>query len=263
MRLWYQSFARVTEFGAYSAALRGSLDVAADPETHIEFHGIEKGGGVADQYRYIEYLDTREVIENAMRAQREGFDAFLLGNIADPGLAEIREVLDIPALGLCQTSLHLACMMGRRYGMITINPKFTPRIAENVRFYGLTEQLAGIRLMQVPKLTSLGAAFSEARAMEEVREQFAQAARECIADGAEVLIPAGGVVMALLSAHGIRDIDGVPILDGVPALVMMGEMAVKLRGILGGFTSKALSYAPPSGEVLEEIRRFYGADAYR
>lgn len=262
MRLWYQSFARASEFGTYSTSLQKSLHEAADPDTEIEFHGIEQGGGIADQYRYIEYLDTREVIDNAIRAQREGFDAFLLGNIADPGLAEIRELLDIPALGLCQTSLHLACMMGRRYGLITINPKFTPRIAENVKYYALTEQLARIELMQVPQLTSLAPAFADGPEKDEIVAQFAKAARACIADGAEVLIPAGGVVMALLSSHGIRDIDGVPILDGVPALVKMGEMAVKLKAITGTFTSKACSYAAPTGAVLKEIRDFYGEDAY-
>ncbi len=263
MRLWYQSFARATEFGPYAETLRETVRSAADPGTEIEIHGIERGGGVADDYRYIQYLDTGEVIENAVRAEREGFDAFLLGNIADPGLHEIRELVRIPALGLCETSLHLACMMGRRYGMITINPKFTPRILENIRYYGLTEQLASVQRMSIPKITSLGAGFEPGPAQDAIVGQFTEAGRRCISEGAEVLIAAGGVVMQLLSRNGIRDIDGAPILDGVPGLIKMGEMAVKLKGILGTFTSKVLTYAPPTGGVLEEVRRFYGDEIYR
>ena len=67
----------------------------------------------------------------------EGFDAFLIGNIADPGLQEAREIADIPVLGLCELALHVACMMGASFSLVTINAKFTPRIVENVRRYGL------------------------------------------------------------------------------------------------------------------------------
>ena len=263
MRLWYQSFARATEFGPYAETLRATLRSSADPGTEIEVHGIERGGGVADDYRYIQYHDTAEVIENAIRAEREGFDAFLVGNIADPGLHEIRELVRIPALGLCETSLHLACMMGRRYGMVTINPKFNTRIMENIKFYGLTEQLASVQRMAIPKITSLGEGFAPGPAQDAIIGQFTEAGRKCIEEGAEVLIAAGGVVMQLLSHAGIREIDGAPILDGVPALIKMGEMAVKLQAILGTFTSKVLTYAPPTGGVLEEIRRFYGDEMYR
>ena len=68
---------------------------------------------------------------------REGYDAFLIGNIADPGLHEAREIANIPVLGLCESALHVACMMGANFSLVTINEKFTPRIVENVVRYGL------------------------------------------------------------------------------------------------------------------------------
>ncbi len=262
MRIWYQSFARASERGNYGEALRVAIRAAADPGTDIEIHAIERGGGVGDQYRYLEYRDTREVIENAMRAEREGFDAFLLGNILDPGIDECRELLRIPVLGLCETNLHIACMMGRRYGIVTVNPKFTPRILENVRRYGLWGQMAAVELMHVTKLSSLSTGFVAGEGQRTILDQFESAARSCLAQGAEVLFPAGGTLMALLSHLGIREVDGAPILDGIATLLKMGETAVKLRGILGTFTSKALTYRPPAGDVLDEVRRFYGPDVY-
>lgn len=262
MRLWYQSFARASEFGAYGSALAASVQDAADPGTDIVVHGIERSGGIADQYRYCEYYDTREVVENAMRAQKEGYDGFLLGNIADPGLPVVRELLRIPVVGLCETSLHLACIMGRRYGLVTINAKFTPRIVENVRYYGLMDQLASVQLMDVPRLTSLAPAFAAGPERDGLLDQFRSAARKCIEDGAEVIVPAGGVVMALLNVSGVQEVDGAPILNGVPALVKFGELAVKLGRMGGGFISKVGTYAPPSGEVLDEVQRFYGEEAY-
>ncbi len=262
MRLWYQSFARATERGPYGEVLRTAVAAAADPGTQVEVHAIERGGGVADQYLYLEYLDTREVIENAIAAERQGFDAFLIGNILDPGIAPCRELVQIPVLGLCETSLHIACMMGWRYGIVTVNSKFTPRIASNVERSGLGQRMAAMELMHMPRLSSLAAGFHEGEAQQEILRQFTDAAKACLSKGAEVIIPAGGTVMAILAQTHMREIDGAPILNGIPTLVKMGEAATKLRALLGTFTSKALSYAPPTGAVLDDIRHFYGPDIY-
>ncbi|MFC7542707.1 hypothetical protein ACFQU2_29005 [Siccirubricoccus deserti] len=75
---------------AYSAALRRLLSTAADPGTEFAVHGITRRGGIGDQYRSLEFIETIEVLENATRAEAEGFDAVLLGNIADPGLRQAR-----------------------------------------------------------------------------------------------------------------------------------------------------------------------------
>ena len=112
MKLWYQSMSRQSEWGSYPRVLRGILDQVRDPDTEIHVAGITEVGGTGDQYRYLEYLETGEVLKNVHRAVREGFDAFLIGNIADPGLREAREIANIPVLGLCESALHIACMMG-------------------------------------------------------------------------------------------------------------------------------------------------------
>src|ERR1044071_2875723 len=82
--------------------------------------------------------------------------------------------------------------------------------------------------------------------------------------GAEVVIAAGGVVMALLAHAGVYGTPaGAPILNGITTLVKMGEMAVKLNRIMGGtFTSKRLMYAPPGPDQIAEIREYYGAHIY-
>ncbi len=104
MRLWYQSMSRQEEWGGYPAVLRAILDKVKDPGTEIHVAGITEIGGVGDQFRYLEYLETGEVLKNVQRAVVEGYDAFLIGNIADPGLREAREIANIPVLGLCEVS---------------------------------------------------------------------------------------------------------------------------------------------------------------
>jgi allantoin racemase len=264
MKLWYQSMTRGDAWGAYPRVLREILDQVKEPGTEIEVHGITKVGGAGDQYRYLEFLETAEVLENVHIAAARGFDAFLIGNIVDPGLREAREAVEMPILGLCESALHVACMMGTRFSLVTINEKFTPRIVENVWRYGLKDRMAAVNRMRVARLMDLGACFDDPDAQARVVAEFNAAARANAAAGADVVVAAGGVVMALLAHAGIHQADdGTPILNGITNLVKMGEMAVRLNRLMGGrFTSKRGAYAPPPPDQIEELRRHYGAGIF-
>jgi allantoin racemase len=145
MRLCYQSLARENQATLYGAALRNIVASCADPGTGIDIHGIAEAAGIGVHYRLLEHHDTREVIYNAIRAEKEGYDAFLVGNISDAGLAEVREVVNIPCLGM-----HLACMMGANFGLVMISRKWSARVLENVRRYGLEHRLAGAEKAEIP-----------------------------------------------------------------------------------------------------------------
>src|SRR4026207_2376071 len=146
MKLWYQSLARQTESTPYGAMLRRVIDNACDPGptgpraagpgSAVHREGVAESAGIGVHYRVLEYHDAREVIYNAMKAEREGYDAFLIGNISDACIREAREAVNIPVLGLCETSLHIACMMGATFSMVSISEKWTPRLIENVTRYG-------------------------------------------------------------------------------------------------------------------------------
>src|SRR3569623_666222 len=124
--------------------LKRVIDSACDPGTTVHMQGVQESAGIGVHYRFLECQDAREVINNAMRAEREGFDAFLIGNISDAGIREAREVVNIPVLGLCETSLHIASMMGANFSLITISEKWTPRLIENVTRHGLMSRLCAI-----------------------------------------------------------------------------------------------------------------------
>lgn len=244
----------------YNKALRRILDSVKDPDTEIEVHGITKVGGIADQFHYLDYLESGEVMTNVQVAMKRGFDAFLIGNIGDPGLKSCREIANIPVLALCETSLHLACQMGRNFSLVTINEKFTPRILDNVHYYGLAGRMACWNRMKVDRILHLDAGFTDMKARKNIVDQFLKAANANVEAGAEVIIPAGGVVMALLAAAGIHQADrNTPILNGITALVKQAEAVVKINRIMGGkFLSKRLYYAPPTTDQIDEIRKYYG-----
>ena len=265
MKIWYQSMTIASAWPAYNAALRCVLDGAADAGTQIHIRGIAKRGGVGDQYRYLELIETQEVLENVEQATREGFDAFLIGNIADPGLREAREITDMPVLGLGETSAQFASLMGGNFTLVTGSPKHIPRLVENMRRYGHRDLLHSARSMQMIRLVDLDQGFSDPATGEALIARFLSEVESACAEGAEVAIPAVGVLMVLLARAGINvsgadGTSGIPILNGVKALVKMGETAVRLRTLMGGmWTSRRGTYQQPPPSQLAEIRTYYGA----
>ncbi len=264
MNLLYQSMgvARRSESGLYAQILAKILQNSAAPGTTICVRGLGPGKAIADQYRFLEILDTQEILENGLRAERDGYDAFLIGNVFEPGLHALREALNIPVLGLCESSVHLACLMGASFSIVNVNPKFTRRIVENIAATGLSSRLVSIDEMQIERGQVLDRAFEDDAVRAKIIDQFMTAARQGAAKGAEVIIPAGGIVMTILAHAGIFAVDRAPVVNGLIALLKIAELAVQVRRLTGTFTSKRMMYAPPSGNLLADIRQSYGAHLY-
>ncbi len=261
MKLWYQSLARQTEATPYGDALRRVIGAACDPGTTVHLQGVAESAGIGVHYRFLEYHDTREVIGNVMKAEQEGYDAFLIGNISDAGIREARELANIPVLGLCETSIHIACMMGASFSFVGISPKWTPRVLENVNRYGVERRLVAIEPMSTSPL-DLKRCFVDPGYLQVILQQFNECAQRLLDKGSEVIIPAGGDIIVFLADAGIHKVGNAPILNGIIELVKMGELAVKLKRLTGRFTSKQGGYATPSGDFLERIRNFYGPHVY-
>lgn len=264
IRLWYQSVTREGRFPAYTAMLRRILDRVKDPETEIEIHGITRQGGTGDQYRYLAFLQSVEILENVQRAIEQKFDAFLIGNIGDPGLREAREIAEFPVLGLGSTAMGVMRTMGESFGLVTINEKFRPRLADMMRQAGALDRLVGMYPMDVPLIMDLERACREADAGAELLRRFEAAADQASRDGAEVILAAGGVVVALVEELGYsRTADGTPVLNAIAALVKQGEAAVRLSRLMGGrYTSKRLTYATPTPREIVAYREAYDAPVY-
>ena len=264
MKLFYQSMgvARRSESGPYARNLAAILQGAAEPGTQIDVRGLGPGKAIADQYRYLELLDTAEVLDNGLAAEAQGYDAFLIGNVFEPGLHALREVLNIPVLGLLESSVHLASLMGASFSIVNVNPKFRRKVTENIASTGLQSRLISIDDMAVERGQVLDRAFEDPAVKDQVIAQFTRAARVGIEKGAETIIPAGGIVMTILAFAGVHQIDNVPIVNGLIALTKMAELAVRVRALTGVFTSKRMMYAPPTGTLLADIRAAYGGHVY-
>jgi allantoin racemase len=68
-----------------------------------------------------------------------------------------------------------------------------------------------------------------------------------------VLIPGGGIPMLLFSAFRDHAVDGAPVINGIPIVVKMAELAVKLKGLAGLGVSRVSDFVQPPPEIIEEF----------
>jgi allantoin racemase len=247
MRIRYLSLSSQKYSTNYFPFLKSYVAQVVGDRTEVELQGTRVGR--IDSYRFWEALDTISILDSVLDAEQQGFDAVAIGNILDPGLREARSMVDIPVLGLGETCMLTACMMGSRFSLIGVNPYFSGRFEENVARYGLKDRLAAIECLNLTP-HELDACFSDGAKREQAVSAFVQAARATMKAGAEVIIPAGGRLAAFLNANDIRDIDGAAIVDGTATLITMTEAAVRVRHATGSFVSRRQLYARAPRELI-------------
>lgn len=247
-RIWYQSFVDDANAGPYWDLLRRHLDAVADEDTTIEVHGITPYDSYA--HPLVEWRCAREMICNAIRAEREGYDAFVIGHFQDAGLYEARAAVGIPVFGLGETSMLYGCMIGQRLGLVTFKPAYLPWFRQQIARYGLTQRVGALH--PAPVEASL---YADAHRSREAAQPFFRwfegEVRPLIKSGCDVIVPTGGGPMTLLSKLG--QVDGAPVLDGVAVTTKMAEAAVNLRRTTGLQTSRAGGFALPPTSVIEEF----------
>ena len=92
MKLWYQSYVDYENGASYWDKLRLHLDDIIEPGTTIDIRGITPFDSYA--HPLVEFRCAREMICNAVRAEREGYDAFIVGHFQDAGLYEAASLGD-------------------------------------------------------------------------------------------------------------------------------------------------------------------------
>ena len=188
----------------------------------------------------VAYIETRfEALIGAyataqVAAERHaGHDAVIVAAFGDPGLTALREVLPVPVLGMTESALASACLLGHRFSIIAISQRIAAWYRETVEANGLIGRLASIRTLERP-LANIGSAQEDNRA-----QLLALCERAVDLDRAEVLILAGGPLAGL--ARSLAGQLPVPVVDGVSSAVRHAETLVALKP---GRATRG-SFAPP------------------
>ncbi|NNM01939.1 MAG: hypothetical protein HKO62_14385 [Gammaproteobacteria bacterium] len=250
MKIWYQSYVDYENGKTYWDKLGDYLKTIVDPGTTVDIKGITPHDSYA--HALEEFRCAREVICNAVHAERAGYDGFLIGHFQDAGLYEARSVVDIPVISLGESSMLYSCQLGQQIGLVTLNTRFIPYHRHQVGKYRLENRVTGIHAMNFEPGQIL-AAFDDQDRYDKALATFAEQARPLVAAGVDVLLPAGGIPMLLFSREHNHAIDGAPVINGIAIAVKMLEMAIKLRRLSGLGVSRVSDFNKPPDEVIEKF----------
>lgn len=256
MKIWWQSSTAIDGFPEYRKAIEQHAKKVLNPGSQVEVHGVDKGTSEL-HYHYFAFLNTHQILENVLRAGREGFDAVAIGCGMDPGLDEAREILDIPVLGLSETGMLIACMLGRKFTVISHHHLLDrKRIDLLIQKYGLESRSVPGEGIKVD-LNVLGRSFKNPKP---ILSQLTKAVREAIRQGAEVIIPGCNILNLVAVQNRFYQVDGVPILDVAGVLMKMTESMVTLKRVSGVQVSRKGLFESPGKTLLSNVRKIYGRE---
>lgn len=260
MRVWYQSLVDGGRMPPYFEGLKARAAQVARPGVEVDFHGMpaETYGGrtPADVavYPYMMSLHTQFILDNALRAQAEGYDVFAVGSIQDPALELARSLVDLPVVGYGESAMHFACCLGSRFAVLAFAAGFGQMMDLRIRDLGLRERALPTLVIDVG-FDDVGRALQEPAALVEV---FGEAARRAIAQGAEALIPGQLYLSEAIARASLTRIDEVPIVDGLAATLKMAEAMHDMKRLGISVTRRGYTHARPPQDMIDHARRLHG-----
>jgi Asp/Glu/hydantoin racemase len=251
-RIWAQGATDQVGHRHYLAELLPHMKACTDPGFEVEFKTMTPS--VTTVHALSEFRFSRAVVRGAIQAEQEGYDAFFMNHFQDVGLYDARASVKMPVLGLGEATLLHACTMGRKLGLLAINPAFMPTHNDQIYRYGLQQRIAGIRAIEA-SISDYMEAFASPSKKTELRAIFEREARRLIDDGADVIVPTGGIPMMLFGKEADANVDGAPIVNGVTVVIKAAEMAIKLKRLGVSVASRIpqSGFALPSAQTLDEF----------
>ncbi len=231
---------RIDRVGAF---LRG----VAMPGTEVRVMALA-GGPPSLEYYEQDHLSISLMMETVpARVRNEGIDALVVACFYDPGVRELREMLDIPVVGVGEASMHLASLLGHRFSILVGRRKWIPKMSDNALLYGFERRIASWRPIE---FTVEQLHMGPERAFDSLAIEAEAAVRE---DMAEVVIL--GCAAMEGTTRLLSDRIGVPVVDPVVAGFKTAEMLGDLRVRTGLSISKAYDYEPLSMQSKQMERK--------
>lgn len=203
------------------------------------------------EYEFYEHVAIHNIIKLSVEAEKNGCDAIVIGCFYDPGLREVRELVKIPVVGVCEASLQVASSLSAgKYSILVGRQKWIPKMADNARIYGYDSRIASWRILNltVPDMHD----------KEKTQVAILREAKAAVDEDRAEVVCLGCTGMAG-QAKKAQETLGIPVLDPV----LIGLKVAELRAILwkrfGISHSKIGGYEPPPYDELAPIyKKVYG-----
>jgi allantoin racemase len=203
---------------------------AASPGTTVT--GLTPAWGPESAEGWLDsYLSAAAVIDTLRTYDGPPYDAVVLAGFGEHGREGVRELVDTPVVDITEAAAHLACLLGRRYGVVTTLERSRGQIEDSLETAGVARNCVAV--------VGTGLGVLDLGDDDRTRAAFLTAAERARDAGAEVLVLGCAGMTGLQRTVGQKL--GLPVVDGVAAAVKLAESLVALSLT----TSRTGSYARP------------------
>jgi len=215
------------------------LKSIASPGTEINYFGLgtdteKKSKFGAIQSSYESALSVPRMLECAIAAEKAGYQALIISCGGDPGVAPLREIVDVPIIPPGMTAKHVCSMLGNRFSILTTGKRESYKVEVHERG----------SLLKLVSVHPIGLTVPEVRVKKE--EAFEAMVRE--GKRAHEEFGAHSVTFGCMSmgynmvADRLTKEIGIPAVNPVKTAVRMAEMYIDL-----GLTHSRKAFpTPPS-----------------
>jgi allantoin racemase len=236
-------------FSPYYTLVEKHYGLVKRKDTEITIRDVKGFDGPEwTHYNGLRLFNDAQILKTLIAAEQEGFDGISIACFFDPALYEARQLLAIPVTGLAESSLHLACMMGNKFAIITSSERFIPAMEENLYRYGVQSKAISrnpVRALVVPE--------EELIVSSGWINDFRELAQKCIEDGAEVLVTGCGLMSPALVKAGVTQVNGAAIIDPISVSLKLTEAMVDLQKAKLPVVSRKSTFSEVSRKAVEAV----------
>lgn len=165
------------------------------------------------------------ILQWVKEAEQEKYDAVVIDCVADSGVEVAKSIANIPVIGPCESSLHVACLLADRFGWIAPADGGIPFHWRQAKTYGLVDRITSIRAVNIP--------FEEYRdRKEELKEKLVKLGREMMNEGAQLIFVGCTAIFPAIGISSHREVSerlNVTTIDPIGVALNMAEILVKLK----------------------------------
>lgn len=221
----------------------------ARPNTQVDVNFVKdtSGDSFSPWLRYPRALLAVEMLERVRQAERDGYDAAFPGMcFGEFFLEEARQTVTMPVVGAAESAMSVAQLLGKKFAIVTTYERFERPIEDRLRAHRWESRAIAHRPVRsyTPELSKQMVDAYRGRP-EPLIEEFDEHARQCVKDGADVVICGCNPLGAALSKVGYNEVvgTGVPVVTALSSMIKQAEMLVDLRRNIGLAKSEAMNSA--------------------
>ncbi len=212
---------------------REVLQSMAFPGTEVSIRDVADGPPSIES-AYDELMAVPATLDGIMQAEKDGFDAVIIGCFGDPGLEAARELVSIPVIGPGESSLLLAAGLGHRFSVVTILDNVIASQEHQAHKAGVLDKLASVEAIGIPVLDLM-------RDRERTLQGVIEAGRRAIEQRRADTLMLGCMTLSFMGIGAeASNVLGVPVLEANAVALKAAEAQVSI-----GISHSPLAFPRP------------------